>query len=954
MDGTQRGESSACKLLVALGDPKERAATVHTLERAGYRVTPCAGAGEAAALVRSERPDLVLLDVPLPGGDGLETVRVLPSTPDPAVVPAVVLFTGGGSGRDPAASQGLCGGWPQRSLARPVSEETLLSTVRSLLPLRSMESCPGETPEERHATPRGIGDAGGTPGREERVQPVFPDTTDGKNPEETLREERDFSQAALDSLPGLFYLFDDQGRLLRWNRNLEAVSGYSAEEISRMSPGDFFREPGKTIIQEAIRRALLTGEAVAEGEFVSKDGGRTPFLFTGRLFHFEQKPCVIGMGVDIAERLQAREEAERAHRDWRGIFEAIGHPTFVLNPDYEILAANRAAADAVGLSPGELTGRKCHEVFHGTAEPPPDCPIRTLRATGVLTTAEMPVETLGGTFLVSCTPVFDEAGRLEKIIHIATDITRQNEAEQALRRSEEHYRLLADNTADVIAVMDKELRHTYVSPSVQRLRGFSPEEARVQSLEQILTPESVQVAWKVFQEEMALEASGTADPKRVRVVELEEYRKDGSTVWAEVSLTALRDPDGEVRAVVSVTRDITERKQAEDRHRELEAQFHQAQKMESVGRLAGGVAHDFNNMLSIILGHAELALEKMGPRDPLRENLREILTAGRRSSDLVQQLLAFARKQIIAPKVLDLNATIDGTLKMLVRLIGEEIDFVWKPAGKLWPVLVDPVQVNQILANLVVNARDAISGHGTITLETGRATFDAAYCRAHEGFQPGQYVRVSVSDNGCGMDGETLENLFEPFFTTKEQGKGTGLGLATVYGIVQQNHGFIRVESRPGQGTTVSVFLPRHEGEPAAPGEALPHAPASPGTETVLVVEDESVLLELATAMLEPLGYTVLTAGTPNLALRRAEQHAGEIHVLVSDMVMPEMSGYELWQRLRERRPNLRCLFMSGYPSDVFSRHGVMEQDVPFLEKPFSARALAAKLREVLDRSESA
>lgn len=391
-----------------------------------------------------------------------------------------------------------------------------------------------------------------------------------------------------------------------------------------------------------------------------------------------------------------------------------------------------------------------------------------------------------------------------------------------------------------------------------------------------------------------------------------------------------------------------ERKRAEEERKRIEAQLRQAQKMDAVGRLAGGVAHDFNNMLQVILMGADMALAEATPGSPLGQNLLEIKKAGQRSADLTRQLLAFARKQIIAPRVLDLNDTVAGILKMLGRLIGEDIGLLWKPGHDLKAVKMDPGQIDQILANLVVNARDAIAGVGKVTIETGKAEFDQAYCDTHPGFTPGQYVLLAVSDDGCGMDKETLANIFEPFFTTKESGKGTGLGLATVYGIVKQNNGFINVYSESGKGTTFKIYLPPHEAKAAAGGEKRESLEPATGTETVLLVEDQEALLTLAKRLLERLGYTVLAAGSPQGAIRLVEEHAGDIHLLITDIVMPEMSGGDLCQRLNALRPGLKCLFMSGYTANVIAHRAILEEGVHFLQKPFSVEALAAKVREAL------
>jgi CheY-like chemotaxis protein len=360
------------------------------------------------------------------------------------------------------------------------------------------------------------------------------------------------------------------------------------------------------------------------------------------------------------------------------------------------------------------------------------------------------------------------------------------------------------------------------------------------------------------------------------------------------------------------------------------------------------VAHDFNNMLSVILGHAELAQKKEPVSPPLREHLEQIQKAAERSADIVRQLLAFARKQTVAPRVLDLNETVASMLKMLRRLIGEDIDLAWLPDG-VWQVKMDPAQIDQILANLCVNARDAVADVGRITIETGDVTFETDFCIGHRGFVPGEYVLLTVSDDGCGMDKETLKKIFEPFFTTKGVGQGTGLGLAMVYGIVKQNAGFIDVYSEPGHGTSFKIYLPRYLGKEEQARTAGPKEPAGRGQETVLMVEDEPLILDLGKEMLEMQGYRVLSAGTPGEAIRLAGEHNGEIHLLMTDVVMPEMNGRELARKLLALYPGLKCLFMSGYTADVIAPHGVLDEGVHFIQKPFSLDNLAAKVRETLD-----
>lgn len=380
----------------------------------------------------------------------------------------------------------------------------------------------------------------------------------------------------------------------------------------------------------------------------------------------------------------------------------------------------------------------------------------------------------------------------------------------------------------------------------------------------------------------------------------------------------------------------------------LEERLFQAQKLEAVGRLSGGVAHDFNNMLGVILGHAEMALMKLTPEHPLFGDLQEIMKAANRSADLTRQLLAFARRQTISPRVLDLNETVAGMLQMLGRLIGEDIRLEWLPGTGLGPIKMDPAQIDQILANLCVNARDAIAGVGTITIETQAVILDDDYCSRHAGCAAGEYVLLSVSDDGSGMSKVTLNTIFEPFFTTKGVGEGTGLGLATVYGIVNQNHGLINVYSEPGQGTTFKIYLPRYLGESSATASDLTAATPPSHGETVLLVEDESAIRQVSEKMLASLGYTVLAAADPAQAIQLAQNHSGRIHLLLTDVIMPEMDGRTLDQEIRRWHPDCRTVFISGYTANVIAHRGVLDEGIHFLAKPFTLHELAVKIRAAL------
>jgi PAS domain S-box-containing protein len=508
------------------------------------------------------------------------------------------------------------------------------------------------------------------------------------------------------------------------------------------------------------------------------------------------------------------------------------------------------------------------------------------------------------------------------------------------KRTVEYIRLMADMLDEApgsITVHDFNGKFLYANRKTFEVHGYNKDEFMSLNLHELDVPESE----TLIQERIELiNRYGEAS------FEVYHVRKDKTTFPLNVFAKKVMWKD--IPALLSIATDITERKMAEEEKERLQSQLLQAQKMESVGRLAGGVAHDFNNMLGIILGFTELALEQVEQKHNLYDHLKSIEKAATRSADLTRQLLAFARKQTIAPKVLDMNDTVSGMLRMIRRLIGEDIDLAWMPGVNLWPVMVDPAQTDQILANLCVNARDAIKGVGKVTIETENIIFDDNYRPSHRDFTPGEYVMLSVSDDGCGMDKHVTEHLFEPFFTTKEIGKGTGLGLATVYGIVRQNRGFINVYSEPGMGSTFKIYLPRFMGKDREACSRGTIEDIQKGSETVLLVEDEREMMGMIKIMLERLGYKVLTAINPLQAIKLAEDYSGEINLLITDVVMPEMNGRYLAEKLMSLYGNMKCLFMSGYTANVIAHHGVLEEGLMFIEKPFTRKDLAAKVRKAL------
>ena len=510
-------------------------------------------------------------------------------------------------------------------------------------------------------------------------------------------------------------------------------------------------------------------------------------------------------------------------------------------------------------------------------------------------------------------------------MQLQKDINERVKVEGELRESEEKYRSMMEAMDDAAYICSNDFHIVYMNSAMLKLVGY---DAVGEPCHNVIHGLDENCPWCVHQRVMK------GEHVRNEIVS----PKDGKTY--QVSNSPIFHLDGSI-SKLTIFRDNTKVKQ-------IEAQLRQAQKLESVGRLAGGVAHDYNNALSVIIGFAELALDHVTPDSPLRPNLDEILKAAHNAADITRQLLAFASKQKIAPKVLNLNTSVEHMLKMLRRLIGEDIDLAWMPASDLWPIMIDPSQVGQILANLCVNARDAIEGVGKITIQTRNTSLNEACCAEHAGFFPGDFVHLAVSDNGCGMEKEVLENVFEPFFTTKGTDKGTGLGLSTVYGIVKQNKGFIHVHSMPGRGTTFDIYLPRHEGEIDALQETSAKDKPGGQGETILLVEDDLPFLKLAQKILLSLGYNILTANSPVEALTLAGDYAGRIHLLVTDVIMPEMDGQELAERMHSLRPEIKYMFMSGYTADIILDRGLRDSAVPLLHKPFSKADLAVTVRKAL------
>jgi PAS domain S-box-containing protein len=636
------------------------------------------------------------------------------------------------------------------------------------------------------------------------------------------------------------------------------------------------------------------------------------------------------VGRDVTDRRNAEEALRNSEERYRLLVERNLAGVYRTTVDGRILACNEAFAGMLGYAgPDEVLRLGAVDLYSNPGSRQEL--VRALQESREVRNRESVLRRSDGTaiWVLENVSLVGEGG-VPVLEGTILDISER-------KRSEE--RLLLQSTAlesvaNAIVVTDETGTILWVNPAFTRLTGYTPVEAIGRSTRILRSgrhdPAFYAEMWR---------AIGEGSVWRGEVV---NRRKDGTLYTEEMTITPVRAEDGRISRFIAVKEDVTERRQLED-------QLRQAQKMEAVGRLAGGVAHDFNNLLGVILGYAGMLLRRTDPGDPAHHKLEQIQTAAERGAALTRQLLAYGRKQTLDVKVLDLNGVVANLASMLERILGEDVTLRAVPGRELGRVRADLGQIEQVLVNLAVNARDAMPDGGTLTIETANAELDHEYARRHPPARAGAYVALSVSDQGLGMDAETRTRIFEPFFTTKERGKGTGLGLATVYGIVKQSEGYIWVYSEPGLGTTFKIYLPRVE----RPADELP--PPSPavehrGSETLLVVEDDPSLREMTCEVLESTGYRVLSADCAVAGLAVSDRHPGTIDLLITDIVMPGANGRELAERLAQRRPGLRVLFVSGYTEDTIAHHGVLDPDRPLLSKPFTAEALTRKVRELLDR----
>ncbi|MCL4368582.1 MAG: PAS domain S-box protein, partial [Actinobacteria bacterium] len=649
--------------------------------------------------------------------------------------------------------------------------------------------------------------------------------------------------------------------------------------------------------------------------------------------------------ADAMRNSDALSQAASRKVDWynRSNMEAALDPQVTIGLDGKIIDVNRATEAITGRTRTEIIGSDFSEYF--TEPERARAGYQQVLSEGAIQDHPLEMKHLDG----RTTPVLynaslhrNEAGEVQGVFAAAHDMTERKEAEAALRRSQEQLAALFAGATTGTALTDAAGRLLKTNPALERFLGCSAGELTTRSFADFTYPDDREAEWALFQELLAGKRSSYLLEKR-------HLRKDGTVVWGRVTVS-LTPQNGDL-LTIHMVEDINAQKIAEDALEESQSQLAQSQRLETVGRLAGGIAHDFNNLLTAITGFAHLLSERLSPDDPGKQDLAEITGACDRAASLVRQLLAFSRRQILQAQTMDLSQAVSAMTPLLARLLGEDVAIRCSLEANLGSVRTDPVQIEQVIMNLAVNARDAMPTGGTLTIETANVELDAAYAEEHREVTPGPHVVLSLSDTGCGMGAETLTHLFEPFFTTKEQGRGTGLGLATVYGIVKQSGGHIWVYSEPGRGSTFKVYLPVSSAVTPTAEEtrATPKPRTLTGKATVLLVEDEESVRRLTARVLRAHGYTVHEAPDGKRALDAAASFGEPIHLLLSDVVMPGMTGPELAERVREWDAGVRVLFTSGYAANAIAHHGVLIPGVAFLEKPFTPVALLSKVRDVLE-----
>ena len=770
-----------------------------------------------------------------------------------------------------------------------------------------------------------------------------------------LGESRRTVDALLANLPGMAYRCraDAQWTMEYASLGALALTGYAPEELvgnARVAFADLVHPGDRETIRAAVEDALQRRQPFElEYRITARDGTVRWVAEQGRAVRDRdgQDPLLEGYVFDATERKAVEQALRTGEAQFRAVFEEAPIGMALMNMDGYIIRSNRAFQALLGYTAQELGGTIFSQVTHGD-DVGTDWELFGDLVAGDIAhyqTVKRYLRRDGGTVWgrLSVALIRSPEGEPRYAIQMVENVSERREAVEALRLREQEFRSMLEHGRDVISVLDEHGDLRYTSPAVERVLGYGRGELVGTYLAELAHPDDVQGMLDLF--ERAIQAPGRPRKAEVRM----RHRDGGWRVLETVGTSLLDDPA--VKGIVVNSRDVTERREAEEALRRSEQQLVQVQKMEAIGRLAGGVAHDFNNLLTAIRGNAELLLSDLPPDSQSREDVEEIRRASDRAAALTRQLLAFSRRQVLQPRLLDLNQSVREMERMLGRLLGDDVELVIRLGEGLRRVRADPAQVEQVILNLSVNARDAMPGGGVLMLCTENTELTTELREQYPYVVPGEYVLLEVGDTGQGMDAHTVSSAFEPFFTTKATGKGTGLGLSMVYGIIKQSGGYIWIDSDPGRGTRVRVYLPVARGSEAGDDEedeAPAAAPQARGRGTVLLVEDEESVRRFAERVLSRGGYTVLAAAEGAEAMALSRQHPGLIQLLVTDLMMPRMNGSDLARRLMAERPGIRVLFISGYDRDAARTQTPLEAGTDFIEKPFSPEALLERIHRLL------
>ena len=771
------------------------------------------------------------------------------------------------------------------------------------------------------------------------VQDTCRDVSFRKKTAEKLEKSLTLTRSLINAMPHAALLLDDRGIILAANPTMARYLKKPVEELvhTRITAS----LPGEDLPKWRNRwRLLKQGGPVRLSEQI---GGRHYDILVHPLLDPEGRTLQIAIfGYDVTEHKLAEEALKSSRREWMTIFQAIGHPTVILDPEHRVVQANQAVCYVLGKTEQELIGRSCYELFHapGLGHPPKDCPMRKMLRSERMESAEMEMEVLSGSFIVSCTPVLDDEGHLQKIIHIATDITERKQAEQKLEGERAFLRQVIDAVPGFISVKDTEGRFRLANEPLAKAFGTTTDQILGRTTADF-SPNQEEVR-KVQADNREVIRTG----REMVIAEEQMTFADHSVHWFSKHKVPLFNREGVCDRVLIATTDITHLKEAEQEKRKLQAQLIQFQKLEAIGTLAGGIAHDFNNILMGIQGYISLILYDTHSEHPHRVRLSNIETYIKRGADLTRQLLGFAQggKYDVMPT--DMNDLLGKSAELFGRT-RKEISVCHRFAADLWSVDVDKGQMDQVFLNLFINASQAMPGGGNLDLQTDNVVFGPADMKVL-GLKQGRYVKISVTDNGLGMDAKTIERVFDPFFTTKPKGVGTGLGLASAYGIVKNHGGSIHVYSEPGKGSTFHVYLPASDHRPCAAAET--EAEILTGRETILVVDDEKINIAAMVEMLEMLHYRVLPVGSGQEAVAVYMEKGRQIDLVILDMIMPGIGGGRTFDILREINPDLDVILASGYSAGGEAREILNRGCRGFIQKPFQLQELSRKVREVLDR----